>query len=697
MNKGKSILRLLVLSAFMGIGIQTYAADYSMDTVYVDSDKNQKALGVLAYQTQNIGLLGNRDALDTPFSSMTLSKKSFQYYASPSAGAADVLALNPAVRSSASSLYNDISIRGFRITGHGMYINGIPGLLDQQHLTDVFVDSVSVIAGPNLGIAGTPITQSEGGTVEFQSKRAQSQPNTDLTLSYQGGKSFREILDAGRRFGQDQRYGIRVMADHIGGETSVKHEKLTQNNVFINLDQRTTYSKTNLLVGYDETDQKAGPYSFSFGNNVTYMPKAPKASRNYKPDWSYNKFYNWIAALNHEQKLSDHATAFINAGYHRENWYGYIDGSPTINDNQGNYTIGLTNYPLALTKKYVGMGIKGHFRIGSSEHDYVINLDKNWYNYWLSKDTDFGTNGTYTISGNLYTDNWWPSPVLTHGKPVKSQDMQMTGWHIADTVSFLNNKVQVLAGIHGQRAEQTKAGSSTKKYDGINPTFAVNYKWTPDFSSYISHSENFNVGTMVGSGYANYGELLDPTKTKQNEFGFKYKNGRILHTLSFFRIKQANYNNVTIDGELYYKAYGEQTDKGIEYTAAGTLSDKMDFVGGFQYMNARQALTGKAVNGAAKWSATAAVIYHSSEKLSLIGRAQYMGRAPINNEALTVPSHFIFDAGASYDTDFGRTPVTLKAMIYNLTNRNYWLASAGRSAVLLGAPRTLVLSAAFHF
>lgn len=114
-------------------------------------------------------------------------------------------------------------------------------------------------------------------------------------------------------------------------------------------------------------------------------------------------------------------------------------------------------------------------------------------------------------------------------------------------------------------------------------------------------------------------------------------------------------------------------------------------------MNARQALTGKAVNGVAKWSATAAVIYHSSKKLSLIGRAQYMGRAPINNEALTVPSHFIFDAGASYDTDFGRTPVTLKAMIYNLTNRNYWLASAGRSAVLLGAPRTLVLSAAFHF
>lgn len=697
MGKCKWVLRALVFSALTTIGTQIYADDYDMNTVYVDADKESKSLGTLAYQTQDVGLLGIKDALDTPFSSMALSKKSFQYYASPATGVADVLSMNPAVRSSASSLYNDVSIRGFRITGHGMYINGIPGLLDQQHLTDVFIDSATVIAGPNLGIAGTPITQSEGGTISFQSKKAQIQPNTDLTLSYQGGKSFREMLDVGRRLGENQRYGIRIMADHIEGETSVKHEKLTQNNVFINLDQKTNYSKTNLLVGYDETNQKAGPYSFSFGNAVTYMPKAPKASRNYKPDWSYNKFYSWIAALNHEQKLSEHVTAFMNAGYHRENWYGYIDGSPTINDNKGNYTIGLTNYPLALTKKYLGVGIKGHFQLGSSKHEYVINLDKNWYNYWISQDPDFGTNGTYTVSGNLYEDNWWPSPVLTHGKAAKSQDMQMIGWHIADTVSLGNGKVQVLAGVHGQRAEQTKVGSSQKKYDGINPTFAVNYKWTPYFSVYVSHSENFNIGTVVGTGYANRGELLDPTKTKQNEFGVKYKSGNILHTLSFFQIKQANYNDVTIDGELYYKAYGEQTDKGIEYTAAGTLSDKMDFIGGVQYMNAKQALTGKTVNGAAKWSATASFVYHSNEQLSFIGRAQYLGRAPINNEALTVPSHFVFDIGASYDTAFNRTPVTLKAMIYNLTNRNYWLASAGRSSVLLGAPRTLVLSAAFHF
>ena len=68
-----------------------------------------------------------------------------------------------------------------------------------------------------------------------------------------------------------------------------------------------------------------------------------------------------MVALNHEQKLSEHVNAYLNAGYHREDWYGYVDGNPTIINNQGDFTISMNNYPLALTKKYVGAGIKGDF------------------------------------------------------------------------------------------------------------------------------------------------------------------------------------------------------------------------------------------------------------------------------------------------------------------------------------------------
>jgi iron complex outermembrane receptor protein len=449
-------------------------------------------------------------------------------------------------------------------------------------------------------------------------------------------------------------------------------------------------------LGYNYTDHHAGPYSFSFGSAVTALPSAPDASKNYKPDWSYNEYDNWIAALNHEQKLSEHTNAFLNAGYHREDWYGYIDGSPAVINNNGDYSISLSNYPLALTKKYLGIGIKGDFTLGKTRHDYVVSLDKNWYSYWLGKSPDFGN---HIVTGNLYETNSWPSPVITHFKPGKSQDMQMFGWHITDTISADNDRLQVLLGLHGHRADQTKAGEAEQKYDAVSPTFAINYRWQPDLSVYASHTENFAIGTMVptNKGYANAGQLLDPNKTKQNEVGVKFKSGNLLNTLSLFQIEQSNYNDfITGDGAKYYKEHGKQKNKGIEWAVSGSINDKLDLMGGIMYLDAEQTLSGKQVNGAAKWSTTLGAVYKATDTLSLIARTNYLGSATINDGALKVPSHFTVDLGAAYKVKMNNTPVTLQLMCYNLTNKDYWMARAGNSSVLLGAPRTIVMSASLQ-
>ena len=135
-----------------------------------------KPLGVVADQVQNVGLLGEKDALETPFNSMTLTRKDLDYFGSPEKGPTDMLTLNPAVRDASSNLYNDVSIRGFNLNGHNMYLNGIQGMLDQQHAADIYIDKATVIAGPNLGIVGTPNRENLGGTILFTSKKAQAEP-----------------------------------------------------------------------------------------------------------------------------------------------------------------------------------------------------------------------------------------------------------------------------------------------------------------------------------------------------------------------------------------------------------------------------------------------------------------------------------------------------------------------------------------
>lgn len=202
MKKGKILAALAAIMMVSGANVPIMAEVSQLDEVVVEADRYRqngnesviKPLGVVADQVQNVGLLGEKDALETPFNSMTLTRKDLDYFGSPEKGPTDMLTLNPAVRDASSNLYNDVSIRGFNLNGHNMYLNGIQGMLDQQHAADIYIDKATVIAGPNLGIVGTPNRENLGGTILFTSKKAQAEPNLDLTLAYQAGNHLKKLL-----------------------------------------------------------------------------------------------------------------------------------------------------------------------------------------------------------------------------------------------------------------------------------------------------------------------------------------------------------------------------------------------------------------------------------------------------------------------------------------------------------------------
>lgn len=83
---------------------------------------------------------------------------------------------------------------------------------------------------------------------------------------------------------------------------------------------------------------------------------------------------------------------------------------------------------------------------------------------------------------------------------------------------------------------------------------------------YASHSENFDKGSVVSGTYENSGEILDPAKTKQNEFGVKYENAGFVTSLGVFDITQSN--NIVVHRDGYSKDFflqdGEAKYKGIE-------------------------------------------------------------------------------------------------------------------------------------
>ena len=121
------------------------------------------------------------------------------------------------------------------------------------------------------------------------------------------------------------------------------------------------------------------------------------------------------------------------------------------------------------------------------------------------------------------------------------------------------------------------------------------------------------------------------------------------------------------------------------------------------YIDAKQTKTqngandGKPVDGIPHWTANIGAIYHPNSQWSIIGRGNYIGTAKINGDTVKVPSSFVFDLGATYDTTFGKTPVTLQAMLYNVAGKDYWIPNGNISSLTVGGPRTFVFSANFRF
>ena len=187
----------------------------------------------------------------------------------------------------------------------------------------------------------------------------------------------------------------------------------------------------------------------------------------------------------------------------------------------------------------------------------------------------------------------------------------------------------------------------------------------------------------------------------------KYDSGSFGGAISVFRTnKPSEYFNAST---RYYSADAEQQNKGVELTAYGELSPGLRLIGGATWMDTKikraqnAALEGKAAIGVPEFQANLNVEYDipALEGLTVEGRVAYTG-SQAANEANTVElgSWTRLDAGVRYAFEAGDRPITLRARVENLADKNQWIAVGGypgANYLTLGAPRTVRLSVTTDF
>ena len=207
--------------------------------------------GVFVAREGSVGFLGNKDTMETPFTTTNITQETIKSFGDPSQPLDSVLAVSPSIRPVGSVLHNDFQHRGFRSNGTNTFVNGVPGMFTQFNAPMYVVEKADVISGPNSGIASTGThyeTNAAGGIINFTTKRAGNEPVTRLTLTHSGQSMAGAYFDLARRFGGNKNWGARLMAEKVDGETAVDGQKVKSASIYVNIDHEDAKSKTNFFT-----------------------------------------------------------------------------------------------------------------------------------------------------------------------------------------------------------------------------------------------------------------------------------------------------------------------------------------------------------------------------------------------------------------------------------------------------------------
>ena len=747
MIKGKqkalsvSVLLAILGMSYAGTADAAEAPSHSFELEKVVVEAERALPGEMANGSGTVGILGSRDAMNTPFSVTNVSQKTLDLFLGPNEPLDKALVGVPSIRASGSELHGDYSIRGFRANGTSMYVNGVHGVMTQFNLPMFAMEGIDVVSGPNsmIGASGVQYeSNTAGGIVNARTKRAGNEDFVKYKQTFSGKGSFGEYLDVSQRFGKNKAWGVRLNTELLNGETAVNDADMKAKGIALNIDHKGKHSSTNLFANYRDLDIYNGIRWFKLANpgeakvtdasgssvtrtipGVTHVPGAPDGGRNYSAKGTWKAGYGWFATLNHEQYLNDNWTLFANFGYSRQKLNQNVSpnmSSYWITDDLGNFDYIQTNSATPQRSYYAQIGSRNKFKTGDVKHEIILSLDKAWRN----------RNGSTTVPGTRYLGqaNIYSGPVwqdadarMISYTTRPNNKTSIWGASILDNMEF--GKWNAMLGIHKHEANARSWNTGSKTYSSVKsdatcPTYSLSYKPNDNWLIYGNHSENFDVGAEAGSSYANAGEIMPPAKTKQNEIGVKYGTKNGVFTLAYFDIDQASNISVSRDGKNYLVQDGKINHRGVELSYNGKLAKKWYGMIGLAYMDAKYKNMGASAaykngqreSGQGKWSASAAIEYRADENFSVIGRATYTGSTPFytvnynsstvtaNSTHLNAPSYTVVDLGVSYNTKINNVPVKLSAMCYNLFDKDYWVVARG-DQVYLSTPRTFFLSAEF--
>lgn len=356
--------------------------------------------------------------------------------------------------------------------------------------------------------------------------------------------------------------------------------------------------------------------------------------------------------------------------------------------------------------------LNGHVATGAIEHDIALGTTGfTWVN------SNPVAARTYTLgSASLADPQAFAVPAFPN---FRDRYRSARAWQQAivasDHVDFGAGISAVLTGSYSwlsvENSSLTGATTSRSADQGFSPSASLLYKPAEAVTLYATYANSLQQGDTAPAGTANQNSILAPFRSKQYEAGVKVGLAHLDLTLAAFQISRpfAYINAAT----SVFGNDGKQRNRGVEFTANGTILPGLTAFGGIAFLDPKLLDTATAATndtrivGLSRFTEslllTWAVAPVPGLSLSAFGRA-VSNRPTDNANQFYAPGYATLDLGAKQLLSVRGSSVVLRLDVANVFDTRYLTnilpgglngyTGAGATQATLGRPRTVQVSAA---
>lgn len=614
--------------------------------------------------------------------------------------------------------YQNIAIRGFALdTATGYRFNGLT-LAGEQRLALENVQQVEILKG-EAGLAAGVIAP--GGVVNFVGKRPAEIRNVTLGTDAEGSRYA--AVDVGHWL--TPRIGLRFNAawedshsyvDHADGRRnfySLASDWLLGERGRLEVDANYQTSAQRSVSGYQLLGATALPRGVDRKQMLGYQRwQQPVSidSTNITALHTYDFGPAWQSRVSasHSRSVIDDNVAFAYGCYYAEScWDGSVPGNYFAPN--GDYDIYDYRSPDDTRRnRQLRAELRGRFATGAVGHQLTVGAD------YFDRSVDKRLNvNEYVGTANIHDQQvpqFDPSP-LQPGASVRRLDSRQKALFVLDRVNLADDW-QWLAGGRFVRLDERawdKRGNPEResRVSHFLPQTALIWSATDQLNVYASYVRGIALGQEAPFWTSNDGAFLPSVLSRQIEVGAKYAPSDSL-TLgaALFRISRPFQYAKPDDSDYGYTFVqeGQQTHTGLELSARGQVSERLQLTASASVLQARARDTGTpAYEGHPLVNVpTTRASLHADYQLPFVNGLGLTGgwRYASSNVAtadgrVRAPGYSVVDAGLRFQHPLQGHAVNWNLSVDNVFNRFYWRdtgSSAGDYYLFPGAPRQARLS-----